>query len=467
MKNKLFIILIALCTNSFSQASLIDTTFNPGAGFDADVRALAIQSDGKIIAGGYFTTFNGVSEKYLTRLNSDGSLDATFNSGTGPDGSVRAIAIQLDGKILVGGDFSSYNGSSRKRLLRLNTDGTLDVTFNIGTGFNAGVASIAIQADGKIIVGGEFTTFTGLARNYIARLNSDGTLDTTFYQGTVFNQEVTSIRFQSDGKIIAGGNFLKRTLRLNSDGTLDNSFNSGTGFNGKVWSVEIQTDDKVIAVGTFSLYNGVSRNHICRLNADGTLDATFNPGTGFSSTVFSSAIQTDGKIIVGGAYTTFNSIARKNIIRLNIDGTVDTTFNPGTGFTVPGVQNSYVFSLAIQPDGRILAGGNFTAFDGTGRNRIVRLYNSVLSSIETYDKIDYKSIIDAYPNPNNGLFNVKIPESLCDNKFSITNSMGQTLETNTIKSTILTFDFTNLSNGVYFFQIHTQNGTVSKKIIKN
>ena len=353
----------------------LDTTFNPGTGLNDAVSTINIQTDGKIIVGGDFTSFNGVSRKKIARLNNDGTLDPTFNIGTGFNNVVLTISIQTDGKIIVGGDFTSFNGVSRKKIARLNNDGTLDPTFNIGTGFNYCVQSINIQTDGKIIVGGWFTTFNGTARNNIARLNSDGTLDTSFNPGLGFDNWVRTTCIQTDGKIIVGGDFTSfngtarnKIVRLNSDGSLDASFNPGTGFNNNyVFTTRIQTDGKVIVGGSFTSFNGISRNCIARLNSDGSLDAGFNLGTGFDLGISNVSLQSDSMIVVGGDFSSFNGTARNKIARLNSDGTLDTTFNQGTGFY--GV----VLATSIQPDGKIIVGGNFAFYNGINRTRIARL----------------------------------------------------------------------------------------------
>ena len=179
----------------------------PGSGFNATVNAIALQADGKIFVGGWFTSYNGVTENYLIRLNANGTKDATFNTGTGFNAVVRATALQTDGKILVGGSFTSYNGVTENHLIRLNADGTKDATFSTGTGFNAIVFAIALQADGKILVGGGFNSYNGVTENRIIRLNADGTKDATFNTGTGFNAFVMTIAPQVNGKILVGGAF--------------------------------------------------------------------------------------------------------------------------------------------------------------------------------------------------------------------------------------------------------------------
>jgi uncharacterized delta-60 repeat protein len=360
----------------------IDNTFNIGTGFNNIVRTTELQPDGKTLVGGDFTTYNGTTRSRITRLNTDGSIDGTFNIGTGFGSAVRSISLQSDGKILVGGDFTTYNGNNRSRITRLNTDGSIDGTFDIGTGFNGSILSIVIQPDGKILVGGDFTAYNGTTRNRIIRLNTDGSIDGTFDIGTGFNTDgVRSIYSQTDGKILVGGSFTayngttrNRIIRLNTDGSIDGTFDIGTGFNNNVSRINIQPDGKVLVGGIFTSYNGTTRNRIIRLNTDGSIDGTFNIGTGFNGDASVIWVQSDGKILVGGSFTTYNENGRNFIARLNTDGSIDNTFNIGTGF------NLGVSTVFLQPDGKVLVGGNFnfynrlTAAVSQTRNRIIQ-YN--------------------------------------------------------------------------------------------
>ncbi|MCC5916598.1 MAG: T9SS type A sorting domain-containing protein [Cryomorphaceae bacterium] len=376
------VVLLFTSIVAFAQFGSNDPTFNTfddgafgdGSGFDDRVYSTEILSNGKIIVGGDFKNFNGTAINSIARLNEDGSLDPTFISGTELNNGVLATAIQPDGKIIIGGQFTLYNIYVKNRIAKLNPDGSLDMNFGYGTGFNDRVTSIAIQPDGKIIVGGWFTSYNGSAVNRIVRLHASGILDNSFSIGTGFNDIVWSITLQSDGKILVGGDFSdfngsprNRIARLNTNGSLDTVFNPGTGFNSEVYSTAIQSDGKIIAGGTFTSFNGIARNRVARINADGSLDTGFNPGTGFNSWVSSTTLQPDGKIIVGGTFTSFNSTGRNRIARLNTNGSLDADFNPGAGF------DNTVSPTAIQPDGKIIVGGNFTSFDGTARNSIARL----------------------------------------------------------------------------------------------
>ena len=381
----------------------LDFFSNIGTGAGSSIASIAVQSDGKILVGGSFSAFDGVTSGALARLNNDGTLDADFSANVGSGGSyqsevtsgvyesrysVTTVAPQPDGKILVGGNFTSFNGTTINRIVRLNSDGTRDTAFttNIGTGTNFNPRTIAIQPDGKILVGGVFTTFNGATVNRIVRLNSDGTRDTAFTTntGTGADSGVSSIAVQSDGKIILGGDFstfngttANDIVRLNSNGTIDTAFlsNTGTGSNTYVRSIAIQSDGKILVGGAFTSFNGTTANRIVRLNSDGTRDTAFttNNGTGIdqvgSFSIFSIAVQSGGKILLGGRFNSFDGTTANDIARLNSDGTLDTAFitNTGTG------ANNDVIEIAIQPDGKIVVGGYFTGFGGYPANRIARL----------------------------------------------------------------------------------------------
>jgi uncharacterized delta-60 repeat protein len=359
---------VALLTVNLATAD----AFNPGAsnaGASSAVYTTAVQADGKILVGGQFTTLGGQTCNNIGRLNSDGTLDTTFSPGA--NGFVDSLAIQADGKILVGGGFNTLGGQTRNCIGRLNSDGTLDTTFNPGA--NSSVYSLAVQTDGKILVGGRFTTLGGQTRNYIGRLNGDGTLETAFnpQAGAIYYPYVDSLAVQADGKILVGGGF--NTLggqprnyigRLNSNGTLDTTFNPDAGF--EVDALAVQADGKILVGGWFTTLGGQTRNHIGRLNGDGTLDTSFNPGA--SDVVWSLAVQADGKILVGGWFWTLGGQTRNRIGRLNSDGALDTTFNPGA--------NGDVIALAVQADGKVLVGGYFTTLGGQTRNSIGRLNNT-------------------------------------------------------------------------------------------
>lgn len=414
----------------------IHTSFYQGAGFDLPVLTTAIQSDGKIVVGGEFMTFNGVIRKFIARLNIDGSLDTTFDVGTGFNFKVLSLAIQSDGKIVVGGEFNKFNGSTTNRIARLNTDGSIDTTFNLGIGFSHFVRTISIQNDSKIIVGGDFITYNGEKRNRIARLNTDGSLDFTFNVGSGFSLSVYNTAIQSDGKIIVGGTFTDfdgiskiRLARLNQNGSLDSPFNPDTGFNGMVRSVAIQSDGKIVVGGSFTSFHGTDRNRIARLNADGSLNASFHQGIGFNSTVYNIAIQADDKIVVNGLFNNFNGVSGQYLARLKSDCTLDSSFNLGMAFNGP------VYSTAIQSDGKIVVGGNFNQFNGIWRNRIARLVDcppnkDVISACDSFTWIDGITYTSSNYSATHPIPNIPGCDSVLTLNLTINNSPNNSVSVN-------------------------------------
>jgi uncharacterized delta-60 repeat protein len=355
----------------------LDTSFNPGSGADWRVLGIARQTDGKLVVGGQFTIFNDQKRNRITRLNENGSTDFTFNAGDGADSSVNAVAIAPDGKILVGGDFYSFNGASRYRLVRLNASGSVDTSFVLAPGADGTVQAITVQADGKVLIAGSFTAVNGTARNRVARLNTDGSLDASFNPGFGPNGAVLTITQQTDGNILIGGYFASvngttrnRVARLNNDGTLDPGFVPGTLDNGYVNSVSLTADGKVFIAGGISV--GL-QSRILRLLANGAVDNTFSPGNNaISSDVTTAIAQSDGKVLIGGHFESVTGVSRNGIARLNSDGSLDPAFNPGAG------ANQLVWTLLLQPDGRLVAGGAFTTYAGVSRNRITRIHNDAV-----------------------------------------------------------------------------------------
>jgi uncharacterized delta-60 repeat protein len=368
----------------------LDATFSPGTGANADVLCISIQPDGKVIIGGSFTSYNGTGRNRIARLNADGSLDTGFNPGTGANGStIRSIAVQADGKIIVGGDFTSYNGVGRNNIARLNADGSLDLGFDPGTGSNARVNSITLQPDGKVIIGGEFTSYNGITRQKLARLNITGSLDLTFgpvpVSANFISFGIRCTALQPDGRILIGGLFTAcggspryGIARMNSNGSLDPTFAHGGGHGangGYISKLIIQPDGKVLIGGSFTSYNGTLRNGIARLNSDGSLDTSFDPGSGLfhddltatAAFIRTMTLQPDGKLVIAGSFTSYNGTARSRLARINSDGSLDTGFNPGVGANLP------ILCLTLQPDGKILIGGDFTEYAGTARNGIARI----------------------------------------------------------------------------------------------
>lgn len=336
------IILYGMGFVPFTQYTIdIDPNFKIGS-FDDVVNDMIQLPDGKILVGGSFDYYNSVPRNSLVRLHPNGLVDLTFNTNNPEiDGSVYTIAVQPDGKILIGGSFTKYNQLTRNYIARLNPDGSADPTFDPGKGFNDYVETILLQPDGKILVTGSFKEYQGVARPKIVRLNPDGSLDPNF---TVVNDianklYIKTVALQSDGKILIAGDFIiptdtgsirARLLRLNSDGSVDSTFNPGSGANGVISAIAVQPDGKILIGGNFTQYNGVLRNRLSRLQPDGSLDSTFDPGEGANRPISSIGLQTDGKILIGGSFSKYDNVPRNNLARLQANGSLDTTFAPNS-----------------------------------------------------------------------------------------------------------------------------------------
>ncbi len=353
----------------------IDHTFNSNPGTPYDTVFTIQEQNDKIIIGGMFTQYNGTSISKIARLNQDGSLDSSFDIGLGFNNTVINLFIQSDNKILVSGFFTQYNGTSISKIARLNQDGSLDTTFNPGTGPNDYIHFITQQTDGKILVCGRFSDFNGTPINNIARLNQDGSLDSSFTPGTGPNQFVEKMIITSNNKIIIIGSFSmyngtdrNRIARLNSNGTLDTSFDSGIGTNGTIVNMTLQSDGKIIISGLFTSVNGITRNRIARLNSNGSHDISFNPGTGANDIIRTIRIQDDEKIMIAGNFNSINGILRPKVARLNANGSLDINFAPNSGI------NGEVWSMLLQPNGMLFLGGLFSEYSNQTYGGIVRIY---------------------------------------------------------------------------------------------
>jgi uncharacterized delta-60 repeat protein len=345
----------------------VDTSFHPNS--DNFVDAIAIEEDGKILVGGSFAIIGGQTRNYIARLDAATGLADSFDPNA--NNGVQSIAVQADGKILAGGDFTVISGQARNHVVRFDATTGLADSFNPNA--DGPVDSIVVQADGEILVGGFFTSVSGQTRNNIARLGNDGVLDPAFNPNA--NTQVFSIAVQADGKIVAGGLFFgangiggqtrNRIARLEIDGRVDQALNLAiVGAQGNpVSAITSQPDGKFLIGGHFSGVLGVPRNRLARLNTDGTLDTAFNPNA--NDEVYSTAVQTDGKVLVGGNFTIIGGQPRNRLARLEAATGLADLFNPSGA--------SYVLSTRVLPNGHVLVGGNFKSIGGQPRNNIAQL----------------------------------------------------------------------------------------------
>lgn len=361
-----------------------DPTFNVEKLLTSDqltIRCSGIQSSGKFLVCGNFQTINGVSRPYLARLNADGSIDKTFNIDF-PVGGISSMVVLKNDQVLIAGILGFPGETTDWRLLRVGVDGALDKTFKVDV--NGIVRAIAVQSDNKILIGGNFTTVNDSFRQNLIRLNSNGSTDFTFSRRAGANGQIYSIASQEDGKILIGGHFTKvnrffnsydgvernRVARFNQDGSLDSSFSPS--INNLVSSIVVQDNGKIIIGGSFTEIDNTIRNRIARLNVDGSLEEAFNPSS--DSIVNSIVLRADNKILVGGGFGIIGNKERARIARLNQDGSVDTTFTKDIKIDV--VSFSAVHTITLQSDGHALIGGSFFTKGNTNRDRLALINTS-------------------------------------------------------------------------------------------
>lgn len=317
-----------------------------------------------------------------------GSLDANFSPVRldGGSGQVNDITIQPDGKILLVGYFRLDSVPNSQGLIRLNTDGSYDSTFQRPMIVSGGGTAVALQADGKVLVGGGASPSTGFYGTGIARFNTDGSVDTSFRASSEINSTVEDIAIQPDGKILVAGGSAREIVRLNADGSLDSTFDVGSGATSSaIREVLLQPDGKILVAGGFNAFNGIARDAIARLLPNGAVDPSFVANNwNRLSWIRSMALQSDGKIVIGGYFTrSSNSASNDSVARLNADGSVDASFQ--------GNASAYVELVRVDPFGRVLVAGRFTAMNGSSRNYIARLNpdGSLDTSFNTFNGPNY------------------------------------------------------------------------------
>lgn len=374
----------------------VDTTFsNFTSTTDSDVNTIAIQSDGKYLLGGYFTTYDGVTSQGIVKINTDGSIDDSFTSPLTSQQYPFTIVIQSNGKILVGG-----NDGSNSFIMRLNSDGSQDSGFTTSKlGLYNNVNFIALLSDGSIIVPyiPKYGDFNSELSDYISnpsslnimliKLNSDGSLNTEF-NANFDSQMSDDISFHSatvlsnDSVLLVGSSYSAEhykggIVKINANGTpADDFYYEGTGIGegGSVDDVEVNSNGKIWISGTFTEYNGVANTNVAKLNSDGTLDSSF---VSFISVLSEDdsyeitrlAIQPDGKVIGTGFIYGESDEDYRMIARFNADGSKDITFDDGSGNT----DSDYFMDIQLLPDNQLLAGGYFATYDGEEYVNLIRI----------------------------------------------------------------------------------------------
>ena len=368
----------------FLPSGALDTSFLPLKGANGPIECHAVRSDGKIMIGGSFTLYNGIQRVGIARLNADGTLDPTFDPGIGVfnddyPGKVIALVVQPDGKVVITGAMTTVNGIAVNKITRLNADGSLDISFNETIqDWSWGYDDVILLPTGKII-----TSVMAGTSGFALRFDQDGQDETSFFNTPTLagGGAGMCLALQPDGKILIGGGFtvngiVARIARLNTTGSLDTGFDPGSGANERVRDVDVAPDGRILVSGAFTAFNGVPCGGIARLQANGSLDASFATGTGSNAEVRSSSILADGRIIVTGSFTTFNGATCNGLCRLLPNGDLDGSFTAGTG------ANGVITRASPLPNGQLIITGSFTNYQNIGRNRIARINGTPRAGIK-------------------------------------------------------------------------------------
>lgn len=359
-------------------AGSLDTSFNPNT--NGIVNAIAIQGDGKILIGGSFTTVDGLARTNVARLNADGTLDPDFAPSA--DAAVTALALRSDGLVLIAGSFDTVNGVARKHVARLAANGTLDTSF-VPALDDFTVTSVVSTDNNQVVVGGWHTVtfgppFGGGANiANVVRLDADGSADADNNNFNALPSRIDRIVTASDGKLLLGTEFLhgfSPVYRINADGSMDRAFtpaDSGVLIGS---GLALQNDGKIV-VGGSTNFDEDGPSLLVRFNGtDGSIDPDFRAVDLGTNGVAAVAVQPDGRIIAAGSFTEANGFARMHLARVNADGAIDASFVP------PGDADEGVSALALQSDGKIVIGGTFTTLGGTAHVGIARLNGSSAGS---------------------------------------------------------------------------------------
>jgi uncharacterized delta-60 repeat protein len=515
---------------------------------------IGLQSTGKILIAGGFTKYNNINFKYLARLNTNLTLDSSFFNYMSifASGPVEDFKVLPNDKIIVcigsGTPLVSNPGVyvANRGIERLNSNGTLDTTFNVGgTGFQGqGPVNCLIQPDGKILVSCTYKTiYNGVNVKNVFRLNANGTLDPSFvipFIGqpnvivpgeTITARAVLKIALQPDGKVLIAGTgstpnsppappivpgYQPQLCRVNSNGTLDISFLPGnTGINnfvgqnnslqnpcttcyGPIEDIEILNDglNSIIVAGSFNSYNGTAVKNIVKLSSNGTPDPTFITAINFSSNKAIVDVEQDYDINLGttnglflaGHFSTFNNVAADRITRIKIDGTASSpAFSSGAipivgpfssvDWSNPALGNydtKHIRVLKRQPDRKLILGGSFLQYNGINAENVTRINpyiggNQSRSAQNNLNVFEYDSIVKNYPNPFKDKFILDLTGSENDyNELIITNILGEIVHKQAINSKQENeIDLTSVTNGYYFARIFNEATSEVIKLIKN
>ena len=369
---------------AFDAAAQTIDGFNPLP--NGSAIGVAVQADGKIIIASQIQTVGATGVVDIARLERDGSLDPDFIGLSAVNGEIKAVAVQADGKIAIGGTFDTINSTPHHHLARLNSNGTLDTSF-ADPELDGTVWSIAVQPDGKILAAGSFALSGSTSRGRLARFTNTGGLDTTFVDPQICGSEVRGLALQANGSVVVSGYFYhigncsgnplysEFLARFTSTGSFDSTFPTDTPPGPIGGGIAIGPDGSIYVPGGYATSDSIDIRLVSKLSSSGALITSYDNlhNDGAANTL---ALQSDGKLLVGGVFQSIDAQARHGLLRLNADGSLDTGFSD-LNFSLDATHpNGSVFALASQTDGSTVVTGNFALVNGQSRQYAARVVSA-------------------------------------------------------------------------------------------
>lgn len=466
------------------------------------INTASLQADEKIILGGHFFEVNGIVSNNIARLNTNGTIDNSFNQHKGCDGTVLATAVQSNERIIIAGSFSRYNYEVANGIARLRRNGQLDPSFNAGIGANGKINTVAIQSNGKILIGGKFTSFNGNDCHNIARLNTDGSFDASFAPAQT-DGEVRKIKIHADGRIVLAGDFknvnseaAQGIARIYQSGKLDETFHSSIDLQYKsgVYDFAFAADQLYVGIIYKNNIGYTSKTDLLRLNDNGDQDTGFNIPTDEVYEIYSVALTNDGKPVVGGLKEYPSSTLKGLLMQFNTDGTIDPSFEYrsaeynlagriraiqvlgnnkqiiGGDFdghiqligadgrideNFSGSAGNTVYTFAPVSNEKLIVGGVFSDCQSIVRNGVARIRAEITSEPAVASASSIAGAADeeiarvsVYPVPVSSEVTIKnlVPGSV----FKIFNSIGKEMYSGMATTELPTIELSNYRNGIYF-----------------
>lgn len=384
-KGRTLVIVVACCLEArlCGQAGALDPSFSVSPDPSDIVFDVALPSTTQIIVNGIFGEIGGVSRQFLARLGTNGAVDSAFDPGATFEGpyAVAGIGFQTQGRLVVLRQYVDSNFELVAKLCRFLANGSRDADFQTLPGPDYQISAFAIQPDNRIVIVGSFDEVEGRTRHRVARLLGNGAIDTSFSQTNGIVECPTAVLVQSNGKILVAGvarldesTLLNPLVRLNSSGSLDTSFAQGLAIMGQdpshyaaLEATAVDANGRIYVGGQFVNAAGVAAPGIARLKSDGTLDPGFDASRAFAAgtRIRKIRIASDGKILAAGSLLAANGATIANLVRLDTAGYLDPAFDilAGAGDTFAKYQ---VMDFAIQANGRIIAALHYAPEGGGG-----------------------------------------------------------------------------------------------------